>query len=228
MRHMLRQIEMLKRKILSLGAIVEENLRSAIHAIETRDVAEARHVIDTDRLIDETEVDIEEECLKILALYQPVAGDLRFIVTVIKINNELERIGDLAVNIAERAIALAEHHALPIPDLLSVMADRTSVITEKALDALVRQDGVKARLVLADDDEIDELYARLIEDLKSIIRSQPDQRDAAVLLFSGARQLERLADHATNIAEDVIYLVDGEIYRHQTPQTPSDVFRFDT
>jgi phosphate transport system protein len=228
MRHMVREIEMLKRRILSLGAIVEENLRLAIHAIETRDVAEARRVIATDHAIDESEVDVEEECLKILALYQPVAGDLRFIVAVIKINNELERIGDLAVNIAEVAIALTDQRPLPIPDLLSIMTERASAITEKALDALVRQDAVTARLVLAADDEVDELYARLLANLKDVIRAQPDQLDAAVLLFSVARQLERLADHATNIAEDVIYLVDGQICRHNAPDGPGDTFRFDT
>jgi phosphate transport system protein len=222
MRHMVREIEMLKRRVLSLGAIVEENLRLAIHAIEARDLAEARRVIATDHEIDESEVDVEEECLKILALYQPVAGDLRFIVAVIKINNELERIGDLAVNIAEVALALADHPPLPIPDLLSVMTDRASVITEKALDALIRQDAVEARLVLAADDEIDELYTRLLTNLKEIIRARPDQLDPAVLLFSVARQLERLADHATNIAEDVIYLVDGQICRHHPPDNPGD------
>lgn len=229
MRHMQREIDRLKRKMLALGAIVEDNLRLAFHAIEARDVAEARSVIATDHVIDENEVDVEEECLKILALYQPVAGDLRFIVAVIKINSELERIGDLGVNIAERAIALADEHPLPVPHLLSVMADRTSAIIEKALDALVRQDAVTARQVLAADDEIDALYADLIAALKEIIRAQPEHLDAAVLLFSVARQLERLADHATNIAEDVLYMVEGEIHRHQAPQaTPADSFRFDT
>jgi phosphate transport system protein len=229
MRHLQREIDRLKRKMLALGAIVEDNLRLAFHAIEVRDVAEARSVIATDHVIDENEVDVEEECLKILALYQPVASDLRFIVAVIKINSELERIGDLGVNIAERAIALAEEHPLPVPHLLPVMADRTSAIMEKALDSLVRQDAVTARHVLAADDEIDALYADLIAALKEIIRTHPEHLDAAVLLFSVARQLERLADHATNIAEDVLYMVEGEIHRHQAPQgAPEDVFRFDT
>ena len=222
MRHLQREIDQLKRKLLGLGAVVEENMRLAIHAIETRDVAEARRVIMTDHSIDETEVEIEEDCLKVLALYQPVAGDLRFVVTVVKVNNELERIGDLAVNIAERCLALAEERPLPFPPLVTVMADRASAITERSLDALVRQDAVTARRVLAADDEVDALYAQLLSDLKEMIRAHPEQLDAVTLLFSVARQLERLADHATNIAEDVLYLVEGEIFRHQAPPAPRE------
>ncbi len=227
MRHLQREIDRLKRKILALGAVVEDNLRLATQAIEARDVAKARKVIATDRVIDEQEVDVEEECLKILALYQPVAGDLRFLVAVIKINSELERIGDLAANIAERAIQLADEHPVPVPPSLAPMADRAGVTLEKVLDALVRQDAVAARVVLAADDEIDDLYRILLEELKGFIRADPDHLDAIVLMFSVARYLERLADHATNIAEDVLYMVEGEIHRHQTPDTPADLFRFE-
>jgi phosphate transport system protein len=227
--HLQREIERLKRRMLALGAVVEENLRLSVDAIETRDIAAARKAIATDHVIDQNEVELEEECLKILALYQPVAIDLRFIMAVVKINSEFERIGDLAVNIAERAISLADlTHPLAIPHGMSVMADLTSTIIEKALDALVRQDALAARQVLADDDEIDALYADLIEALKDIIRAHPEHLDAAVLLLSVARALERLADHATNIAEDVLYMVEGEIHRHQEPDAPGDVFRFDT
>ena len=228
MRHLQREIDRLKRQMLALGAVVEENLRLAFHAIEARDAAAARTVIATDLVIDQNEVELEEECLKILALYQPVASDLRFIMAVVKINNELERIGDLAVNIGERAISLAEADPVPVPLGLSVMADRTNAIIEKALDSLVRQDAATAHRVLAADDEIDALYADLIETLKDIIRAHPEQLDATVLLFSVARALERLADHATNIAEDVLYMVEGEIHRHQGPEALGDVFRVDT
>jgi phosphate transport system protein len=227
MRHLQREIDRLKRKMLTLGAVVEENLRLAFHAIETRDVAEARRVIATDLVIDENEVDVEEECLKILALYQPVAGDLRFLIAVIKIDNELERIGDLGVNIAERAISLADEYPIAIPTGLAVMADRTRHILEKALDSLVRQDAPAARLVLAADDEIDEMYVTLIEQLKDVIRADPEHLDAIVLLFSVARYLERLADHATNIAEDVLYMVEGEILRHQNADASTEAFRFE-
>jgi phosphate transport system protein len=214
MTHLQREIDRLKRKMLGLGALVEDNLRLAFQAIEQRDPAKARRVIATDALIDQNEVDVEEECLKILALYQPVAGDLRFLVAVIKINSELERIGDLGANIAERALQLVDEHPVPVPQGFAVMADRTGSILEKSLDALVRQDAVAARLVLAADDEIDRLYAELIEELKGVIRADFDHLDAIVLLFSVARYLERLADHATNIAEDVLYMVEGEIHRH--------------
>ncbi len=229
MTHLQRETDRLKRKILALGALVEDNLRMAFQAIEQRDPAKARRVIATDELIDQNEVDVEEECLKILALYQPVAGDLRFVAAVIKINSELERIGDLAANIAERGLQLVDEHPVSIPNGFAVMSDRTGTILEKALDALVRQDAVMARRVMADDDEIDLLYLELIEELKRIIRVDLDHLDAIVLLFSVARYLERLADHATNIAEDVLYMVEGEIYRHQpavAPGTAEEAFHF--
>ena len=224
MTHLERELDKLKRKILALGALVEDNLRIAFQAIEQRDRDKARKVIVGDFEIDQQEVEVEEECLKLLALYQPVAGDLRFLVAVIKINSELERIGDLASNIGERAMALIDEHPIPVPPGFAVMSDRTGSILEKVLDALVRQDVHAAREVLAADDEIDMLYQGLIEDLKHIIRTDPDHLDAIVLMFSVARYLERLADHATNIAEDVIYMVDGEINRHQVPDTPAGLF----
>ena len=214
MRHLLRETDRLKRKILALGALVEESLRLAFQAIEQRDAAKARRVIATDMLIDQNEVEIEEECLKILALYQPVAGDLRFVAAVIKINSELERIGDLAENIAKRALDLLDEYPVPAPPTVAVMADRASTILEHALDALVRQDAVVARDVMVADREIDALYRQLLEELKTILRGDPEHLDAIVLLFSVARYLERLADHATNIAEDVLYMVEGEIQRH--------------
>ncbi len=217
MGHLQREVDRLKRKVLSLGALVEENLRLAFQAIEQRDAAKAQRVIATDLLIDQNEVEIEEECLKILALYQPVAGDLRFVAAVIKINSELERIGDLAANIAERALQLMDEHPVAVPHRVAVMADRTWTILEKALDALVHQDAVMAREVLVADDEVDELYAEIIDELKDVIRADLEHLDAIVLLFSVARYLERLADHATNIAEDVLYMVEGEIQRHHQP-----------
>jgi phosphate transport system protein len=214
MTHLQREMDRLKRKVLALGALVEDNLRLAFQAIDQRDAAKAQRVIATDVLIDQNEVDVEEECLKILALYQPVAGDLRFVAAVIKINSELERIGDLSANIAERALQLVDEHPVAVPHNVAVMADRTWTILEKALDALVRQDAVLARQVLVADDEVDALYAELIDELKAVIRADLEHLDAIVLLFSVARYLERLADHATNIAEDVLYMVEGEIQRH--------------
>jgi phosphate transport system protein len=223
MTHLQREIERLKRKILALGALVEENLRLAVQAIETRDAVKARRVIAADLEVDENEVEVEEECLKLLALYQPVAKDLRFIIAVVKINSELERIGDLAANVAERAEQLADEYPVPVPRSLPVIADRVRCILEAVLDALVHQDAVAARKLLAADDEVDELYKKLLEELKDELRADLDHLDAIVLLFSVARYMERLADHATNIAEDVLYMVEGEIHRHQFPDTPAEL-----
>ena len=220
--HLHRELEGLKRQILGLGAVVEESLRVALQAIEEHDAQKAQRVVVGDFTIDEREVEVEEECLKILALYQPVAGDLRFLIAVIKINSELERIGDLASNIAERALELsAAPEPLAPPAGLPVMADRTGTILEKALDALVQQDAAAARCVLGADAEVNHLYHELIEELKGRIRHDIEHLDQIVLLFSVARYLERLADHATNIAEDVLYMVEGEIRRHQVPDTPA-------
>jgi phosphate transport system protein len=230
MGHLQRETDRLKRKILALGALVEDSLRLAFQAIELRDAAKARKVIATDVLIDQNEVEIEEECLKILALYQPVAGDLRFVAAVIKINSELERIGDLAENIAKRALELLDEHPVPTPDTVAVLADRTGTILERALDALVRQDAVTAREVLLADAEIDALYRQLLEELKAILRADLEHLDAIVLMFSVARYLERLADHATNLAEDVLYMVEGEIQRHApatvAPGTAEELIQF--
>jgi phosphate transport system protein len=227
MTHLQREIERLKRKVLALGALVEENLRLAVQAIETRDVVKARKVIAADLEVDENEVEVEEECLKLLALYQPVAKDLRFIIAVVKINSEMERIGDLAANIGERAEQLASEYPVPVPRSLPVIADRVRCILEAVLDALVRQDAVAARRLLAADDEVDALYKQLLEELKAELRADFDHLDAIVLLFSVARYMERLADHANNIAEDVLYMVEGEIHRHAFPDTPAGLLGLD-
>ncbi|MGO8685071.1 MAG: phosphate signaling complex protein PhoU [Thermoleophilia bacterium] len=210
-----RELDKLNQKLLALSALVEESLRQAFAAVDARDAARARAVILGDRTIDEGEVEVEEECLKVLALYQPVAGDLRYLIAVIKITNELERIGDLATNIAERALQIAVAPPLTIPADLLVMAERVESMLQRALDALVNRDVTVAREVLASDDEVDDLYAQLIEQLKEMIRVDLEAIDAIVEIFSVTRYLERLADHATNICEDVLYMVEGEIRRHQ-------------
>jgi len=220
--HLQREIDKLKRKLLALSAVVEESLRQAFTAVERRDATLASEVIERDHEIDEIEVDVEEDCLKVLALYQPVARDLRFIIAVVKIDNELERIGDMAVNIAERAQQLAALPATPIPSELFVMAEKTQAMLERALDALVKSDTTLAKLVLVADDEVDDLYVDVIERLKDGIRRAPEALDALVTVFAVARYLERLADHATNVAEDVIYMNEGEIARHK-----KGIFEFD-
>jgi phosphate transport system protein len=221
--HVQREIERLKRKILALSAVVEDSLREAFLALERRDVTAAMRVIEGDVEVDELEVDIEEDCLKILALYQPVASDLRFIIAVIKINHRLERLGDLAVSVTKRTLTLVEHPSIDVPADFIEMADKARAMIARALDSLVKSDTTLARLVLAADDEVDAMYVKVQEELKDAIRERPQDLDALVEVFAVARYLERIGDHATNIAEDVIYLNEGEIARHK-----AGVFEFDS
>jgi phosphate transport system protein len=214
-KHLQRELGRLQRGLLSLSAVVEEAVRKAVQALENRDVELAQHVIETDLDIDQAEVDLEEECLKLLALYQPVAIDLRLIVAVLKINNDLERIGDLAVNIAERAIFLAGQDVVQSEFDFEGMARKAQQMVKMALDSLVNQDSSLARQVLAMDDEVDAMNRRMYEQVREGIRRYPGQLEAHTHLLSASRHLERIADHATNIAEDVVYMVEGQIIRHQ-------------
>jgi len=213
-KHLEREIEKLKKKILSLSTIVEESVRRSIRSVEERDTALANRVIKTDLEIDQIEIDVEEECLKILALYQPVAIDLRFLVAVLKINNDLERIGDMAVNIAERAVFLNTLEKLDIPFRLREMADKAQTMLRESLDALVNLDPRLALAVCAADDEVDALYVRMYDLVREGVRAQPESTESFLNMLSVARYLERIADHGTNIAEDVIYMIEGEIIRH--------------
>ncbi|MDH7515124.1 MAG: phosphate signaling complex protein PhoU [Bacteroidota bacterium] len=212
--HFHREIEGIKKKMLALSAIVEEGLRTAIRSIMTDDRGLAEQVIANDTEIDAMEIAIEEECLKILALYQPVAGDLRFIVSVLKMNNDLERIGDLATNIAEHAFEISDAKPVRIPPELSTMTDKAAAMVKMSLDALVEQDAAQAQRVCIIDDEVDELNRLLSRRVKDEIRAHPENLDPMLALLGVARHLERVADHATNIAEDVVYLVQGTIIRH--------------
>jgi phosphate transport system protein len=213
--HLQRELAKLQRGLLSLSAIVEEAVRSAVRALEQRDPQLAWEVIRTDMQIDQAEVDLEEECLKILALYQPVAMDLRLIVAVLKINNDLERIGDLAVNIAERAVFLSGQQGIESEFDFEGMARKAQEMVKNALDSLVNQDAALARQVLAMDDEVDAMNRQMYEQVREGIRRHPEQLEAHTHLLSASRYLERIADHATNIAEDVVYMVEGEIIRHK-------------
>ena len=223
-RHLQREIENLKKKLLALGAAVETCVRDATLAIEKRDVDLARKIIADDISIDETEVEIEEDCLKILALHQPVAVDLRFIVAVLKINNDLERIGDLAVNIAERAAFLATQPRVDISFDFASMARKVQEMLNKSLDALVNLNAKLARKVCACDDEIDAMYSQVYQIVQEEIETNPEQIETLIQLLSTARHLERIADHATNIAEDVIYMIEGEIVRHKTEEFKSHIY----
>ncbi len=212
--HLMRELEQLKRRIFSVVAMVEDNLSLAVKAVQERDRSSALRVIEKDAEIDHAEVDVEEECLKILALYQPVARDLRFLVAVLKLNNDLERIGDLAVNIAERAVFLHAIPAAPIPSELDSMARKATQMMKRSIDALVGSDVETATEVCKADDEVDAINRRMYEQIKAAIREHPEYLDALIHLLSVSKCLERVADHATNIAEDVIYLVNGHIVRH--------------
>lgn len=214
--HLERAVNKLKKKILSLCANVEENLWKSVKSVEKRDQDMAEDVIASDINIDQMEVDVEEECLKILALYQPVAADLRFIITCLKINNDLERIGDLAVNIAERGMFLASHPIpVTIPFDFSNMAEKTQNMLRKSLNALVNMDKEIAKEVCDADDQIDAINRDMYNLIKQFTKSNPELIEHLIHLLSISRHLERIADHTTNIAEDVIYMVEGRIIRHQ-------------
>lgn len=211
-----KEIEHLKKELLALGAIVEERVAMAVKSLSKRDIALAQRVIDGDNEIDEMEVDLEEDCLKILALHQPVAIDLRVIIAVLKINNDLERIGDLALAIAERALDLSAVPEIPLPFDFQGMSSRVQEMLRNSLDALVNWDFNLANQVCAVDDEVDENNRAMYRNVRMEMARHPEQIDQLLGCVSISRQLERIADHATNIAEDVIYLINGAIVRHQS------------
>jgi phosphate transport system protein len=213
--HLQREIERLKKEILSLGAIVENSVQMAVRSIEDKDAQLADEVIKADLEIDQSEVDLEEDCLKILALHQPVAIDLRFIIAVLKINSDLERIGDLAVNIAERVKSLSSHPSIMVPYDLQGLADKTRWMLRSSLDSLVNLDARLAHQICMADDDVDVINRNMYDLVKDAIRKHPDHVDMLIPYLSVSRYLERIADHATNIAEDVIYMVDGVIARHK-------------
>ncbi|MDF1525708.1 MAG: phosphate signaling complex protein PhoU [bacterium] len=209
-----KEIEKLKKMLLELMAVVEENLTKAVLSLENRDCVLAQEVIDSDQRIDQMEVDLEEEGLKILALHQPVAIDLRFIISALRTNNELERIGDTAVNLAERATFLCGEPPLNLPVDLPTMADKAQEMLRMSLDAFVNMDVPLAVKVIKMDDEVDEMNREAFKVIYETIRKIPDRAEALIHTLSATRHLERIGDHATNIAEDVVYLVEGEIIRH--------------
>jgi phosphate transport system protein len=214
-KHLQAEMANLKKKVLKQAAVVEGDVHRAVRSLQERDADLARQVLDADPGIDQTEVEIEEDCLKILALHQPVAVDLRFIIAVLKMNNDLERVGDLAVNIAERALFLCQRAPVAAPFDLDGMSRKALAMLSASLDALMRLDAELARKVRDDDDEVDELHRQMYVRIWAAVRKHPDQAEALLSYLSASRHLERIADSATNIAEDVIYLVEGEIVRHK-------------
>jgi phosphate transport system protein len=213
--HFHREIDQLKKTILNLGTLVEDRLRRACALLESGDVDEARKLITADWEIDDMEIQVEEECLKILALHQPVARDLRLIVMIIKINNELERIADIAVNIAKRVVTI---NTCRTPDFIFLhdyqpMAAKVMEMVKTCLDALVTEDASLARAIFLMDDEVNRLRDTAYATVISEIGRHGDNAACLVNIYLVARHLERIGDRAINIAEEIIYLVEGEIVR---------------
>ncbi len=212
--HFHRELEKLKRMILSLGSMVEDRVRKARKAVDTLDADLAREIIEADIEIDDMEIEVEEECLKALALYQPVAVDLRFLIAVIKINNELERIGDQTVNIAERVEIAAKQVCHDFMFDYSSMARKTEKMLKMSLDALVNLDIELALKVCKMDDEVDKIKKKAYDKIKKGMQEYPDHLGYMINILLISRHLERLADHTTNIAEEVFYMIEGNIIRH--------------
>lgn len=209
------EVRKLKNQILSLSAKVEESLILSVKALLTRDESLAQQVIRGDFDVDDVEVEVEEEALKILALYQPVATDLRFLTAVLKINSDLERIGDLATNIAKRALKMSQEPAVAIPDELGQAAVRAREMVQNSLNAFVGLDPELAKTVCESDDQIDRLCKQVRHFTEEQIQKNPTRVGYYLDMLYASRNIERIGDHATNIAEDVIYLVEGSIVRHQ-------------
>ena len=215
-KHFQKELEKLKKRVLSLGAQVEDRVRLAGKAIESREVFDAERIIKSDHLIDEEEVEIEEECLKILALYQPVAVDLRFLVATIKINSDLERIADEATNIAHRMKKILQcRNNSRIRYDYQGQVNQVRTMLNRSHDAMVNLDVDVAFKVLLLDDEVDEMHHGMYRRVKEDMLAEPANVEYLMNSFLISRHLERMGDHVTNIAEEIIYLVEGEIIRHQ-------------
>jgi phosphate transport system protein len=215
------EVEKLKRRILAMSAQVEESVILAVRALLTRDENLAEQVIRGDYDVDQVEVEVEEDALKLLALYQPVAMDLRFLTTVLKINNDLERIGDLATNIAKRAVKLCKDPAALVPEQMIESAGRARDMVRDSLNSFVRMDADVARSVCGADDRIDRLCSEVRKTLENEIAVHPEHLSSYLDMLLASRNIERIGDHATNIAEDVVYLVEGVIVRHRSAETKS-------
>ena len=212
--HFQREMNRLNQHLVSVGKRVEDQVNMAFNAFVQMDVTAARKVIKGDAEVDTVEVEMEEECLKLLALYQPVANDLRLIVAVLKINNDLERIGDHAKNMAEIVLQMAENGPIKVPENMIAIFEKTKLMLRKVLLAFVELDRKIAEAVLAMDDEVDSLCKSQLPLQIDLIKHEPQLTGQHLMLLSMCRQLERIGDHASNIAEDIIYLLSGEIIRH--------------
>jgi phosphate transport system protein len=211
-----KEIKNLRKRLLSLSALVEESVLRAVNAFQNRNTDLANQVLKNDDVIDQMEIEVEEECLKILALHQPVAIDLRFIVSVLKMNNDLERIGDLAVKIAHIANDLASGPNLPVYIDFDPLTKTTTQMLRDTLDALINLDISLAQKVRESDETANTMKKDIRKAAIAAMKEHPDFVEPLIFILSVARSLERISDLTTNIAEDVIYLLKGEIVRHET------------
>ena len=217
-KYLARDLEELHRQVLNLAGSVEQAIGKSVEALKAHDRRLAEEVIEADDLIDELENRINDNCLRILALHQPVAKDLRRTVSVLMINADLERMGDLATGVAERSLELPEWAADAKPAALTEMGRLTMELVSSALDAFVQLDADEARQVIRDDKHVNEHNDAIIAELTERMKGEPRWVEPGLSLFALTRHLERIADHATNIAEDVVYLVEGEVMRHRFPE----------
>ena len=216
-RHFDEELADLKTKLLRMAGLAEDQIDKALTALVTRDSALARQVIERDHQVNALDVEIDEESILLLALHQPAAHDLRLVTTMMKIATELERISDLAENVCERAIELNEEPQLKPYIDIPRMGNLARKMVKESIDAFVKDDAVLARKVLLDDDDVDDLMEQLFRELLSFMLEDTRTISRAIRLSFIAKYLERMADHATNIAELVVYLVEGKIIRHTTP-----------
>ncbi len=218
--------EKLKNQLVYLGTAVQENLQKAVKSLWEKNPEMARQVIKQDKNeIDTFEINVEEECLRLLALHQPVAGDLRFIVTVLKINNDLERIGDLAAKIADKVLLLHDidpvrfaSEGMQIPEMFNSMFAKTICMFQNTMEAFINEDTNLAYKVCLMDNDVDRDKACIRAEMEEIIMHDPAQQVYLAKLISVARSMERIADHCTNICEDIIYMAQGRIVRHHITQ----------
>ena len=215
--HFQEELEALQSRLLEMGGLAEERVRACIEALEARDLTMVAQVLAGDEPINQLHIEVDERCFRLLALYQPMATDLRAIVSAVKINTDLERVGDLAVNIAEAAQRYTTHP--PVKKLIDIptMGSIAQAMLRDALDAYVRRDTALAHAVLNADDQLDALKTQVFRDLLTYMLKDPATVEPALDLILISRHLERIGDHATNIAEDVIFMVSAQDVRHHPP-----------
>ena len=220
-RHFQEDLDTLKQRILAMGGLAEERVREAVRGLTDRDPAALHAVLAGDEAINDLHIEIDDRCFKLLALHQPMAADLRVIVAAVKINTDLERVGDLAVNIAEAGKRYLEHP--PVKPLIDIprMADIAQAMLRESLDAFVRRDIMRAEAVLAQDDLVDALKSQIFRELLTYMLQDPETIEPALDLILVSRHLERIGDHATNVAEDVIFILSARDVRHQGTEPAS-------